>query len=57
MTVLELIKELKKVLGKHGNLDVEVLDCAGESDLANEVEIRTYCLGTDQERTVVEIRH
>ena len=57
MNVLELIKELKKVLGKHGNLDVEVLDCAGESDLANEVEIRTYCLGTDQERTVVEIRH
>lgn len=57
MKVSELIKELEKVLVKHGNLDVEVLDCAGESDLANEVEIRTYCLGTDQERTVVEIRH
>ena len=57
MKVLELIKELEKVLVKHGDLDVEVLDCYGESDLANEVEIRTYCLGTDQERTVVEIRH
>jgi hypothetical protein len=59
MKISELIKELQDVLIKYGDIEVHVLDYDSEASwytAANEVLVCNYCLGTEYERTVVEIR-